>query len=112
MIMSQSNVIRILLADDHPILGQALTMFLQCESDMTVIGHAGDGREALELFHQHQPDVALMDLRMPKMEGADAIAAICAKFKHARIVVLTTFDGDEDIYRGLRAGYKHSPRLL
>ncbi|MBE9001686.1 response regulator transcription factor [Nostoc sp. LEGE 12447] len=106
MIMSQSNVIRILLADDHPILGQALTMFLQCESDMTVIGHAGDGREALELFHQHQPDVALMDLRMPKMEGADAIAAICAKFKHARIVVLTTFDGDEDIYRGLRAGAK------
>ncbi|MBC1218739.1 response regulator transcription factor [Nostoc sp. UCD121] len=106
MIMSQSNVIRILLADDHPILGQALTMFLQCEPDMTVIGHAGDGREALELFHQHQPDVALMDLRMPKMEGADAIAAICAKFKHARIVVLTTFDGDEDIYRGLRAGAK------
>jgi DNA-binding NarL/FixJ family response regulator len=106
MIMSQSNVIRILLADDHPILGQALTMFLQCEPDMTVIGHAGDGREALELFRQHQPDVALMDLRMPKMEGADAIAAICAKFKHARIVVLTTFDGDEDIYRGLRAGAK------
>jgi two-component system, NarL family, response regulator len=106
MIMSQSNVIRILLADDHPILGQALTMFLQCEPDITVIGHAGDGREALELFHQHQPDVALMDLRMPKMEGADAIAAICAKFKHARIVVLTTFDGDEDIYRGLRAGAK------
>jgi two-component system, NarL family, response regulator len=104
--MSQSNVIRILIADDHPILGQALTMFLQCEADMTVIGHAGDGREAVELFHQHQPDVALMDLRMPNMEGADAIAAICATFKHARIIVLTTFDGDEDIYRGLRAGAK------
>lgn len=104
--MSQSNVIRILIAEDHPILGQALTMFLECEPDMTVVGHAGDGGEALELFRQHQPDVALMDLRMPKMEGADAIAAICAKFKHARIVVLTTFDGDEDIYRGLRAGAK------
>jgi two-component system, NarL family, response regulator len=104
--MSQSNVIRILIADDHPILGQALTMFLECEPDMIVVGHAGDGREALELFRQHQPDVALMDLRMPKIEGADAIAAICAKFKHARIVVLTTYDGDEDIYRGLRAGAK------
>lgn len=104
--MRQSNVIRILIADDHPILGQALTMFLQCEPDMTVVGHAGDGREALKLFHQHQPDVTLMDLQMPKMEGADAIAAICAKFKQARIIVLTTFDGDEDIYRGLRAGAK------
>ncbi len=104
--MIQSNVIRILIADDHPILGQALTMFLQCEPDMTVVGHAGDGREAVEFFCQHQPDVALMDLRMPKMEGADAIAAICAKFKRARIIVLTTYDGDEDIYRGLRAGAK------
>ena len=104
--MSQSNVIRILIADDHPILGQALTMLLQCEPDMTVVGHACDGIEALELFRQYQPDVALMDLGMPKMGGADAIAAICANFKHARIVVLTGFDGDEDIYRGLRAGAK------
>jgi DNA-binding NarL/FixJ family response regulator len=67
--MSQSNVIRILIADDHPILGQALTMLLECEPDITVVGYAGDGREALELFRQHQPDVALMDLQMPKMEG-------------------------------------------
>ncbi len=104
--MSQSNVIRILIADDHPILGQALTMFLQCEPDITVVGYARDGQEALELFRQHQPDVTLMDLQMPNMEGADAIAAICAKFKHARIVVLTGFDGDEDIYRGLRSGAK------
>ncbi|MBW4445612.1 MAG: response regulator transcription factor [Spirirestis rafaelensis WJT71-NPBG6] len=104
--MSQSNVIRILLADDHPILGQALTMLLQCEPDMTVVGHACDGIEALELFRQHQPDVTLMDLQMPNMEGADTIAAICSEFKHARIVVLTGFDGDEDIYRGLRAGAK------
>ena len=104
--MSQSNVIRILIADDHPILGQALTMFLECEPDITVVGYASDGRKALELFRKHQPDVALMDLQMPKMEGTDAIAAICAKFQHARIVVLTTFDGDEDIYRGLRSGAK------
>jgi two-component system, NarL family, response regulator len=104
--MSQSNVIRILIADDHPILGQALTMFLESEPDITVVGYASDGRRALELFRKHQPDVALMDLQMPKMEGTDAIAAICAKFKHARIVVLTGFDGDEDIYRGLQAGAK------
>jgi two-component system NarL family response regulator len=104
--MSQSNIIRILIADDHPIIGQALTMFLECEPDITVVGYASDGRKALELFRKHQPDVAVMDLQMPKMEGADAIAVICAKFKHARIVVLTTFDGDEDIYRGLRSGAK------
>ncbi|QSJ14242.1 response regulator transcription factor [Nostoc sp. UHCC 0702] len=104
--MRQSHVIRILIADDHPILGQALTMFIECEPDMTVVGHACDGREALELFCTHQPDVALMDLQMPKMEGADAIAAICAKFKHTRILVLTTFDGDEDIYQALQAGAK------
>jgi two-component system, NarL family, response regulator len=104
--MSQSNVIRILIADDHPILGQALKMFLECEPDINVVGYASDGRKALELFRKHQPDVAVMDLQMPKMEGEGAIAAICAKFKHARIVVLTGFDGDEDIYRGLRAGAK------
>lgn len=104
--MSQSNVIRILIADDHPILGQALTMFLECEPDITVVGYGRDGEEALELFKQYQPDVMLMDLQMPNIEAADTIATICAKFKHARIVVLTTFDGDEDIYRGLRAGAK------
>ncbi|MBG1259708.1 response regulator [Nostoc commune] len=104
--MSQSNVIRILIADDQPILGRALTMFLECEPDLAVVGYACNGREALELFRKHQPDVALMDLRMPKMEGADAIAAICAKLKNARIIVLTAYDGDEDIYRGLQAGAK------
>ena len=104
--MSQSNVIRILIADDHPILGQALTMFLQCEPDITVVGYASDGQQALELFRQHQPDVMLMDLQMPNIKAADAIAAICSEFEQARIVVLTTYDGDEDIYRGLRAGAK------
>ncbi|SRR5579883_1139718 len=104
--MSNSNVIRILIADDHPILGQALTMLLECEPDFTVVGHARDGVEALELFRQYQPNVVLMDLQMPKMEGADAIRAICAEFEDARIIVLTTYDGDEDIYRGLRAGAK------
>ncbi|MBD2494500.1 response regulator transcription factor [Nostoc sp. FACHB-280] len=104
--MSQSNVISILIADDHPILGQALTTFLELELDMTVVGYAGDGREAIRLFQQHQPDITLMDLQMPKKGGADVIATICAKFPQARIIVLTAYDGDEDIYRGLRAGAK------
>lgn len=104
--MNQPNTIRVLIADDHPILGQALATFLECEPDIAVVGHARDGQEALELFRQHRPDVTLMDLRMPKMEGVDAITAIRAEFGDAQIIVLTVYDGDEDIYRGLRAGAK------
>ncbi len=104
--MNPSNVIRVLLVDDHPILGQGLAMLLECEPDITVVGQAHDGREAIELFRQHQPDVTLMDLRMPKLNGVEAITAIRAEFEHAQIIVLTTYDGDEEIYRGLRAGAK------
>lgn len=104
--MKQSNVIRVLIADDHPIVRQGLAAIIEQESDMIVIGQAGDGRSAIELFRQHQPDVMLMDLRMPGMGGVAAIDAICTEFDNARIVVLTTFDGDEDIYRGLHAGAK------
>lgn len=104
--MNPSNVIRVLLADDHPILGKGLAMLLECEPDITVVGQAHDGREAIALFRQHQPDVTLMDLRMPEVSGVEAIAAIRAEFKHARMIVLTTYDGDEDIYRGLKAGAK------
>jgi DNA-binding NarL/FixJ family response regulator len=104
--MSQSSVIRVLLVDDHPIVQQGLAAIIDAESDMTVIGRAKDGVEAIKLFRQTQPDVTLMDLRMPQMGGVEAIAAICAEFNTARIIVLTTYDGDEDIYRGLRAGSK------
>jgi two-component system, NarL family, response regulator len=71
---------------------------------MTVIAQAEDGQQAIALFREYQPDVTLMDLRMPKMGGVEAIMAICAEFKQARIALLTTYDGDEDIYRGLQAG--------
>ncbi|NJM27388.1 MAG: response regulator transcription factor, partial [Pseudanabaena sp. RU_4_16] len=98
--------IRILIADDHPIFRQGLVALLECEADICAIGQAQNGSEAIELFRQHQPDVTLMDLRMPEMGGVQAIAAICAEYTHARIIVLTTYDGDEDIYRGLRAGAK------
>lgn len=101
-----SNVIRVLIADDHPIVSQGLTVLLECKPDITVVGQASNGREAIALFRQHQPDVTLMDLRMPEMSGVEAITALCAEFSDPRIIVLTTFDGDEDIYRGLRAGAK------
>lgn len=104
--MNSSSMIRVLLADDHPVLGQGLAMLLECEPDITVVGQALNGREAIALFRQHQPDVTLMDLRMPEISGVEAIAAIRAEFPQARIIVLTTYDGDEDIYRGLQAGAK------
>jgi two-component system NarL family response regulator len=73
---------------------------------MTVIAEANDGREAVELFRHHGPDVTLLDLRMPQMDGVNAIVAIRQEFPEARIIVLTTYDGDEDIYRALQAGAK------
>ncbi len=98
--------LRILLADDHPILREGLALILDNQADMTVVGEASNGREAVEVFSQLQPDVTLMDLRMPEMGGVEAITAIRAEFPAACIILLTTYDGDEDIYRGLRAGAK------
>lgn len=104
--MNQSPLIHVLIADDHVMVAQGLTTLLECQSNITVIGRASNGREAIELFRQHQPNIVLMDLRMPVMGGVEATIAIRAEFPQARIIVLTTYDGDEDIYRGLRAGAK------
>jgi DNA-binding NarL/FixJ family response regulator len=104
--VNQSNIIRVLVADDHPVIAQGLVALLECEADITVVGQAYDGCHAVELFRQHQPNVTLMDLRMPQMDGVAAITAICTLVDDARIIVLTTYDSDEDIYRGLRAGAK------
>ncbi|MCC5653714.1 response regulator transcription factor [Nostoc sp. XA013] len=101
---SQSTMIRVLIADDHSIVRQGLTTIINRDPEMTVIAQAEDGQQAIDCFREHQPDVTLMDLRMPQVSGVEAISAICAEFKPARIIVLTTYDGDEDIYRGLRAG--------
>lgn len=99
--------IRILLADDHPVLVDGLALILNTEPDMTVVAQASSGKEAVELFAQHQPDVALLDLRMPgELSGAQAIAQICDRFPHACLIMFTIYDGDEDIYQGLRAGAK------
>lgn len=104
--MSQSAAIGVLIVDDHSIVRQGLAAMIENEPDMTVVGQAGNGQEAIDRYRQLQPDVTLMDLRMPHTSGVDATAAICVEFVCARIIVLTTYDGDEDIYRGLRAGAK------
>ncbi|MBW4427044.1 MAG: response regulator transcription factor [Nostoc desertorum CM1-VF14] len=104
--MSQSTTIRVLIVDDHSIMRQGLATIINRDPEMTVIAQAEDGQQAIALFSEHQPDITLMDLRMPQMGGVEAITAICTQFKPARIIVLTTYDGDEDIYRGLQAGAK------
>jgi two-component system NarL family response regulator len=104
--MSQSTLIRVLIADDHSIVRQGLATIISRDPEMTVIAQAEDGQQAINLFREYQPDVTLMDLRMPQVGGVAAITAICAEFKSARIIVLTTYDSDEDIYRGLQAGAK------
>ncbi|GAP98050.1 response regulator [Leptolyngbya sp. NIES-2104] len=96
--------IRILLADDHPIVRHGLALIIDNEPDMTVIGQVSTGKAAVEFYRQHQPDVALLDLQMPEMGAVDAIVAIREYDTNANLIILTTYDTDEDIYRGLRAG--------
>jgi DNA-binding NarL/FixJ family response regulator len=93
-----------MIADDHPVVREGLVASLNRVPDMTVVCEAATGREAIDLFARHIPDIALVDLRMPQMDGVEAIGLICEQFSTARIIILTTFEGDEDIYRGLRAG--------
>ena len=102
--MSQPTTIRVLIVDDHAIVRKGLATIINRDPEMTAIAQAEDGQQAIDAFREYQPDVTLMDLRMPKMGGVEAIMAICAEFKQARIAVLTTYDSDEDIYRGLHAG--------
>jgi two-component system NarL family response regulator len=98
------KTIRVLLADDHPVVREGLAAMLNRRADMEVIGEVADGRSAVQFCQEHQPDVTLMDLRMPEMGGVEAIVTIRQQFPKARIIILTTYDGDEDIYRGLQAG--------
>jgi len=100
------SVIRILLADDHVVVRDGLAAIINQEKDMRVVAEAGEGKEAVELWKKHRPDVTLMDLRMPGLSGANAIYEIHEVNPNVRIIVLTTFDGDEDIYRAIRAGAK------
>ena len=102
--MSQPTTIRVLIVDDHAIVRRGLATIINRDPEMTVVAQAEDGQQAIDVFREYQPDVTLMDLRMPKMDGVEAITAICTEFKQARITVLTTYDSDEDIHRGLQAG--------
>jgi DNA-binding NarL/FixJ family response regulator len=93
-----------MVVEDHHIVRQGLVALLATIPDMTVVAEAADGKQAIGLFRQHRPDVTLMDLRLPAMSGVEAVEQIRREFPLARIIVLTTFDGDEDIYRALQAG--------
>lgn len=96
--------IRVLAVDDHPLLREGIAGLIADESDMTLVGEAANGREAIEQFRAHRPDVTLMDLMMPEMNGVEATIAIRAEFPDARIIVLTTYTGDVQAARALNAG--------
>jgi two-component system NarL family response regulator len=104
--MNDIRRIQVLIADDHPIVREGVAAILNRCSDIAVVAQAGTGREAVEVFRLHHPDITLMDLRMPEMDGVSAIETIRREFHDARIVAFTTYDGDEDIYRAVRAGAK------
>jgi DNA-binding NarL/FixJ family response regulator len=96
--------IRVLIVDDHPLLREGVMAVLENETDMRVVAEASNGREAVEAFPAHRPDVVLMDIQMPEMNGIEAIAGIRSEAPNARIIVLTTYKGDVNALRALRAG--------
>jgi DNA-binding NarL/FixJ family response regulator len=101
---SSPNVIRILTVDDHALLRKGIAALINAEPDMKLVAEACNGQEAIERFREHRPDVTLMDLQMPDLNGTEAITRIQSEFPNARIVVLTTYTGDAQVVRALRAG--------
>jgi two-component system NarL family response regulator len=104
--VKKTNPIRLMLVDDHPAFRTGMAALIEHEPDLQVVAEAGDGAQALELYRVHQPDIVLMDLRLPGIGGVEATLAIRKEFPNARVIVLTTFDTDEDIYRAIQSGAK------
>ena len=102
--MNAASTIRVLAVDDHPVVRQGIAGLVSIQPDMVLVGEASDGREAIQLFRTQRPDVTLMDLQMPGMNGVDALIAIRNEFSEAKIIVLTTYAGDVQIIRALKAG--------
>jgi len=102
--MNQKASIRVLVADDHPVVRDGVIANLQLEEDMTVVAEAADGVEALTLIKEHLPDVVVLDLRMPRMDGLDVIAQMSASKLSAKVVIMTTFESEEDVHRAIKAG--------
>jgi DNA-binding NarL/FixJ family response regulator len=99
-----SSPIRILTVDDHPIVRNGIARLVAIQTDMTLVAEATNGRDAIQQFRAHRPDVTLMDIQMPEMNGLDALSAIRTDFPDARVIVLTTYEGDVHILRALKAG--------
>jgi len=102
--MSGGSPIRVLAVDDHPLVREGLVGLIGVQPDMTVVGEAGNGREAIQQFRTHRPDVTLMDLQMPEMNGLDSLIAIRTEFPDAKVIMLTTYEGDVHILRAVKAG--------
>jgi len=105
-VVKKTNRISVMLVDDHPAFRKGIAALIASEPDLHVVAEAGDGQEAVNLFRKLKPDVVLMDLRLPGMGGVETTMAIRKEFPDARIIVLTTFDADEDIYRAIQSGAK------
>jgi len=101
-----ADVIRVLCVDDHPLVRKGIASILANEPDIVLVGEADNGQDAVRMFREQQPDVVLMDLRMPELDGIATTRTIRAEFPDARVLALTSYDGDQDIYRALDAGVR------
>jgi DNA-binding NarL/FixJ family response regulator len=102
--MMERDRIRVLSVDDHALVREGIAMIINCQPDMVIVSQAARGKDAIEQYREHRPDITLMDLRMPDLSGIDALVAIRAEFPEARIIMLTTFEGDEEVQRALKSG--------